>query len=554
MAKPVKLKRNEIPEGFSHTDFKYKGRAAKDQDDFDLEVGIADMACVDQFGSSNTNKYYHAGVVEANGKWFIYLEWGRIFSGASWEGGYHNGQDFQFAESESEEEARAFFEKQCRDKNIKRLEEKEIGGETIWVSKGKNSAYLVQSLSTREKGLPDAANIKDSTGIIKESKKKASKKTAKGPKTTYQPEVISLAQSLVSGVQTYTKAAIAATGISPTMAAIDKVRNTLIPLAGQRIAAVGNDIEDQLNDKELIEISTLAATIVPRQIPRGGSVRSRQESILLSANNILSIQQDLDTFEASLQNENFEETQNDDGFSPHQALVGEGEVTWINPDSVKGRFIISGFTNMSNNRHSYMQGKLKILNVFEINRPDRDSKFIEYAKKIAEKNKNIKYETFARLQPKNRIDISDISDIVPGANIALGLHGTRIVNVQPILTSNLKLPKSLPSSVKVTGRAFGNATYLSCDWKKSYGYVGHCGSYYNNVGSTKNSSFMMFFCNFVMGDSFNTTTTGNWSTPPNNKDSIAAYPEFMRTLVNNEHMLFHEDAQQIKYLIEADLV
>lgn len=556
MGKPVKLKRNEIPSGFSHTDFKYQGRAAKDQDDFDLEVGIADMACVDQFGSSNTNKYYHAGVVEANGKWFVYLEWGRIFSGASWEGGYHNGQDFQFVECESEEDARIFFEKQCRTKNIKQLEEKEIGDETIWVSKGKNSAYLVQSLSTREKGLPDAANIKDDAGVIKESKKtkkKISKKKVKGPKITYQSQVVSLAQSLVSGVQTYTKAAIAATGVSPTMAAIDKVRNVLIPLAGQRIAAVGNDIDDQLNDKDLLDISTLVATIVPRQLSRGGSARSRQESILLSSDNISSIRNDLDTFEAALKNEDFEETQNEDGFNPHQALLGQGEITWIDPNSVKGRWIINTYSGMTNNRHSYIGGKLKVINVFEIKRPDRDKKFLKYAKEIADKNKNIKYSTYARLQPKTRDDVSDVSDLVSQANIFLGIHGTRTVNVQPILSSNLRLPKSLPGA-QITGAAFGGGLYFASDANKSFSYTGYGNAYYGSGGTVKGRGFMMFLCDVVMGDSYNATNTGSWSSPPNGKDSIAAYPDFMSYLQNDEHIVFNTNAHRIRYLIEGTVI
>ena len=70
----AKLGRKQFPSGFSPSDFRYEGRPAKDQDDFGDDVGIADMACVDQFGDSNTAKYYHMGVVSAKGKFFAYFE------------------------------------------------------------------------------------------------------------------------------------------------------------------------------------------------------------------------------------------------------------------------------------------------------------------------------------------------------------------------------------------------------------------------------------------------------------------------------------------------
>ena len=131
----TKLSRKQLPYGYSCHDFKYAGRPANDQGDFGTDVGIADMACVNQFGEANNAKHYHGGVVQSgDGKWWVYLEWGRIKPGRSW-GNYFNGQDFQFVQCSSENDARAFFKKQMVSKNTMRLVKKAIGGKTIWAGK-----------------------------------------------------------------------------------------------------------------------------------------------------------------------------------------------------------------------------------------------------------------------------------------------------------------------------------------------------------------------------------------------------------------------------------
>ena len=119
-----KLPRKTLPAGLAQTDFAYKGRPAKDQGDFGDEVGIADLACVNQFGEANASKHYHGGVVQAStGGWFVYLEWGRVKAGNSWNGVWTgNSQDFQFVQCADETEARKFFAKQMESKNLKRLE------------------------------------------------------------------------------------------------------------------------------------------------------------------------------------------------------------------------------------------------------------------------------------------------------------------------------------------------------------------------------------------------------------------------------------------------
>ena len=224
---PATAYKKSLPPGLNPQDFKYSGRPASDTSDFGDDVGIADMACVNQFGDSNNSKYYHAGVVESNGTWYVYIEYGRIKGGKSWNGGGFTSQAYTFFQCDSEAEARKKFKTTCEGKNTKRVEQKTIGGKEIWAAKAGKDGYIVQKLATRERGLPDAYNIKDSAGIQVASgkKKSAKKKSARKPSKTFHPEEIRLANDLVGGTQAYARAAQEATSIVPTMSAIVEVRD-----------------------------------------------------------------------------------------------------------------------------------------------------------------------------------------------------------------------------------------------------------------------------------------------------------------------------------------
>ena len=206
----VKFARKQVPPGLTPSDFIYKGRPAKQQGDFDAEVGIADMASVNQFEDRNSSKYYHAGVLEARGDWFVYTEWGRISGGRSWSGQTpKTAMDFMFTKCGNELEARSVFASQCRSKNLSRLTQKKVGDKTIWVAKTDKSgkavdAYIVQALATRERGLPDAYSIKDDTGVAKPAAPPAAKpKRVAKPEKNFQPQVIALAKDLVGGTLDY---------------------------------------------------------------------------------------------------------------------------------------------------------------------------------------------------------------------------------------------------------------------------------------------------------------------------------------------------------------
>jgi len=545
---PTKLGRKEFPSGYSPTDFTYKGRPAKDQGDFGTDVGLADCVCVNQFGEANNSKMYHGGVVQSgDGKWWVYLEWGRVKPGKSWNGSF-SGQDFQFVKCSDETEARKFFAKQLASKNTKRLEEKVVGGVTVWAGKvdknGKaKDGYLVQSLATREKGLPDAYSIKDDEGTAKAKPTKKAK--AKKSTKTYQPQVIKLASDLVGGVQNYTRALSQATGVTPTLSSITQVRDQLIPAALGRIKKVGDDIKAQVNDTDLQDLSKMVYAIVPRYVPRTGLT---DEEAILSSNNILALQADLDAFEAALMNEDFEaEIQEDNQVDPNKVLGRN--ITWIDPNSDQGKWLETTYLGMTNNRHGHLSGKFKVLNMFAVEDVAKRKAFIDRAKAIAKSRKGTKFDR-AQLQPKKRDDVSDISDIYSDANVMMGIHGTRAVNVQPILSSNLRLPKQL-KGVHISGSAFGAGIYFADDIKKSHGYTGASGSYWVKGGAIARRGFFMFLCDVTLGKTHMPRTT-LWGQPNVTRGYDSVYAKRNITSVaNNEYVIFDPNQQFIRYIIEA---
>ncbi len=575
-----KLARKQLPAGFAPSDFRYKGRPANDQGDFAEDVGIADMASVNQFDDRNSSKYYHAGVLEARGSWFVYTEWGRISGGRSWTGrSPKSAMDFMFTKCSTEAEARGLFAKQCRSKNLARLTQKQVGGKTIWVAKTDKSgkakdAYIVQSLATRERGLPDAYSIKDDSGVpakplaTRKTKAARSKRRPK-PASNHQPQVIALAKDLVGGTRDYARAASQATGIIPTMSSIAQVRDELLPLALERIAAVSKAhpqrkredhsawerrlLELQLDDDKLIDLSKLVAALVPRVIPRGASARQRAIATILSSDNILSIQNDLDAFVAALEHEDFRvsDEQARDEVDPDKLL--NAKLTWLDPTTTKAKWIASTYQSMSNNRHGYIRGKLQIKNIFEVERPDRDGQFVAAVKAVASKGDGKKLREHARLQPARRSDLADIGDFAAAANVFFGIHGTRAVNIQPILASNLRLPRSLPGA-QITGAAFGHGIYFATDWRKSYGYTGHGNSCWSSGGSIRGRGFFMFLSDVIMGDAFMARSCGSWSQPPKGKDSVAAFDKYVSSLANDEHIIFNPHYQRIRYIIEGELL
>lgn len=544
----TKLGRKEMPAGHDKGDFKYVGRPAKTQGDFGPDVGLADCNCVNQFGEANNSKYYHGGVVKSSktGGFFVYLEWGRNFAGKSWNGVF-NGQDFMFVTCTSEADARDFFRKQMESKNTKRLIQQNIGGKSVWTAKPGDDGYFVQSLATRERGLPDAYAIKDSTGVAVTASAPAPAPTVTAPTKTYHPEVVRLANSLVGGVKSYTRSLTEATGIVPTMDAITEVRDTFIPLALGRIKVVGDNITKQVSDGSLRDISRAVYSMIPRHIPRSGI---SDEAAILSSGNIMALQADLDTFEASLKAEKFDTTTVGQTAVDVDAMLN-ADLAWLDPASPEGQWVRATLLAQTNNRHGYLANPMKIQNVFKVSRPDRDAAFMANVARVADARKGA-FTLRANLQPATRQDLS-ASDaaLYRNANVILTQHGTRSVNIHPIMSTHFRMPKQL-SGVPIAGANFGHGTYTATDYRKAVGYTSYERSAWGNGGGgISGRGAFMFMCDTLMGDAYRAPSTGSWDNPPNGKDSVFGVGgDRGHALQNDEHVVFNPHYNRIRYLVE----
>lgn len=540
----MKLDRKQMVSGHQASDFVYRGRPAKTQDDFGTDVGIADCACVNQFGEANNSKYYHGGVVQSikDNSWYCYFEWGRISAGGkSWEG-FFRGQDFQFVPCSSEAEARTEFRKQMQSKNTKRLERKMVGSAQVWAAKEGKDGYIVQALATRERGLPDAYGIKDDEGL---AAKKPSKAAIVTPSLSrdYHPKEVELAQALIGGAQVYTRALSKSSGVTPTLSAIKVVRDELIPAAMERLQQVR--AADLVQDSSLQAVSKMVFAMIPRDIPRAGL--SPEDAILSNAN-ILRLQQDLDAFEAALQNEDFEVESGAPTVDADRLL--NAQVRWLDPTSERGRWVEATYRAMTRNRHGDLSGRpMRIHNLFEVTRPDRDARFVAAAQRVGATPKS--NPTLAGLQPVRRPDLSDISDVAAQANVFLGIHGTRGVNVGPILQSHLRLPKSL-KGVTITGAAFGHGIYFATDLGKSWGYTGYSSRWGASGGNLQGRGAFMFLAD-VIGGRFHyprAAWTLNSDECPKGHDSVFAHPNYVPSLANDEHIIFNPDYCRLRYIVE----
>ena len=289
----------------------------------------------------------------------------------------------------------------------------------------------------------------------------------------------------------------------------------------------------------------MVAALVPRPISRKGQA---EEDAILSANSILSLQADLDAFESSLKNEEFDVDTSAPSVDPDAML--NATLRWIDPNTAEGKWLWSMFSRMSRNRHGYLGTKPpKVKNLFAISRPDRDAGFEAAVKKVAAKRRG-QVGMKANLQFP-REDLNGVSDLYEKANVIVGIHGTRPVNIAPIMSTNLRLPRSLPGA-QITGANFGHGLYFATDWRKGYGYTGR-GYWGHSGGDVRNRGCFMFLCDMIMGDAYRAPRTGSWSTPPSGKDSVFGVGgDRGHRLENDEHVIFDPNYQRISYLVEFD--
>lgn len=518
-----KLGKKEIPSGHSLEDFQCFGPPATKDGEF-KGTKICDLGCFTQDGK-DSNKFYVALICKSkkNGNWYCYFEWGRT-------GSIH--PDFQFVECSSEEEAQKEYESQLHSKNDKRGEWATVSGIKTLRAKAGKDCYLVRPQATRSTGLPDAKTIKHNDGaksvpIVAKKDKIALK---------YDPQTISLMRDLNVATVAYARGSMA-TGAIPTQNAIDEARNILTESL-KRVKAVGENIDAQVNDRDLKDLTS----ILYSKIPKKKTVGAAPSTWILSGSNINSWNLDLDAFESALMTTPIEQSEND----PFDGMPID-EMSWIDPKSSIGQWLYLKIPSCTKNVHGYL-GSMKIANIWKVVRTGDKERINLITKKIAEENKG-RHEEKPEFQD-DRVDIeSEIKNEYNHSNRALLYHGSKSCNITGLLRKSFLLPKQLVG-VSITGALFGDSVYLASDWKKSAGYTSLENSCYSSgSGAIKGRKAFMFLVDAVLGNMHIAPYKKSFISPPAGFHSVYGKGG-VSGILNDEHMVYNTDQVKLSYLIE----
>lgn len=531
-----KLGKSSYPAGHGPNDFQCFGPPAMEDGSFD-DCKIADMGSFSQ-EKVDSNKFYHVAVVKSkiNGNFYTYFEWGRV--GAS-------APQFQMTECSSESEAQREFASQCHQKNDKRGVWSTVAGLRTLTAKPGKDVYLVRQLTTRSTGLPDAKTIK----YIDPNKKtdpKIVKKSTSFKKV--DPHTSRLLQDLIGGTIKYTRSAMADNSL-PTQTAIDQAR-TILTESVKRVAIIGDDLDDQIEDKELRTYSSE----LYRRIPKVKTVGTPDSVWILSSNNIVSWQQDLDAFESALTGQ--DQVESDSEIEPFHGLPLHME--WIDPKTDLGKFLTYWWPRATANRHGHIKS-MKIKNLWKVDRHGDEEKFTKMQDKIYSEINGAKLSDRPLFQPDERHDVDPKRrEVFAGSNTSLLFHGTRSVNVKGILEKSLLLPKQLVG-VSINGAMFGPGLYMADDWKKSAGYTSLSNSLYSrgNGGVAGRSAFM-FALDVTVGQPFVAPGPRGYTSPPNGAHCVfgmgRSHGKSQNSGVeNNEWVVFQNAQSRLKYLCEFDV-
>jgi hypothetical protein len=536
-----KLGRGEWPAGHGPNDFKCMGPPATKDGEFE-GTKICDMGCFMQ-EAVDSNKYYHAAIVQStqNQGWYVYFEYARV--GAP-------KPSIQFVECSSEQDAEREYVKQLKSKNVSRgvWEKHAVLGQRLVPkvdSKGKpKDLYIVRPQATRSTGLPDAKTITSDEGLDQKKIKangngKDKKKSTKKKAFDADRQTISLMKDLNVATVKYTKASMADAAL-PTQSAIDQAR-AICQEALKQVKALGDDIKDQVNNKELKQLTRDIYGLIPKRKERGAA----PETWILSQNNVLLWQQDLDAFESALYTADLGSIEVDDPLGGIPLV----NIEWLSPKSERGEFIHSWMPKATRNVHGWVGG-MKIKNAWAFERTGDVAKLQKVQQAIAKKRFTCRER--ALHQPRTRPDLSrDGQKLAVKSNTALMFHGTRSVNVSGIMRESLRLPNQLVGVV-ITGAMFGPGLYWADDWKKSAGYTSLRGSYWSGgSGGVRGRGAFMFVAEVALGNIHVAPGPRGYTRPPSGHHSVMGKANVSH-VANNEYITYERESHLLKYLVEFD--
>jgi len=545
----TKLDKKEYPKGLGPDDFKCHGPVATEDTKFEGCM-LADMGCfqqeekgVSKDGSArkvDSNKFYHAAVVsDPDGDWYLYVEFGRV----------GNNPTFQFTQCSSKDEAMAAFVKQCKSKNTSRGVWDKVGGIDMFVpkkdSKGKlKDLYAVRPLVSRDTGLPDARNLSADDGSTQSSASSngSKKKTKAKSKNRCDIETSKLMRDLLGGTIQHARTTLQG-GTVPSQKALDQGRD-LLQAALKRVGKVGGDVDNQVNDQELKQITYALYGLIPKIKP----LNAHESSWILSANNINEWELEIDAFESALKTGDF--TIEDDGNDPMAGMPLD--MKHISKTSEIGKYLYAWWKEATKNRYGG-RGSLTVHHLWEVLRHGDDKTFTKSQDQIKSEMKKLSDGDRPLHQDKKRPDLTPAQRRKYWeTNTAALFHGTRSVNVAGILRENFRFPQELVN-VATNGAAFGQGIYFADDWQKSSQYCSASGSMYAGDGGISGRHSFMMLCDVCLGMP-DIAGTGGGRSMTASKGTHHVFGKGGMSggyLANNEFIIYKKGRHMIKYLAEV---
>lgn len=234
------------------------------------------------------------------------------------------------------------------------------------------------------------------------------------------------------------------------------------------------------------------------------------------------------------------------GIEEKYKLLNTG-MEWIDPKSDIGKWIDALFHKTRAGNHSYL-GKLKITNIFSLERKKEQEEYLKMAEKISKQNvKHVvpdMYKSVWETRPKNEIDYEKL---MRASNILPLWHGSRTENFQKILSSKLLLRRP---GFSVSGSMFdaSGALYFANSSGKSCGYA----SISNAVWSKGNDKKAYLFLSDVCLGNSEIAYRAHPYTIEKIKPNMSVWAKAGQHLYNDEYMVYTTSQNWLRYVVEFE--
>lgn len=221
------------------------------------------------------------------------------------------------------------------------------------------------------------------------------------------------------------------------------------------------------------------------------------------------------------------------------------KLEWIDPQDPT-RVWIENLVHETRAKNHTNLGKIKIFNIFKLNRNGETNYFNESLNKIAN-DVNGRGEK-PRFTTVERPDLEkDEKCVFTRANVWPLWHGTRPSSMVGIITRGLLIR---PSGVVYCGSMYGDGAYFAENSTKSINYCGARGAVWS--GSMKEDTVYMFLNDVIVGNPHIVYSAQFFNCPPKKCHSVYALPG--RGLYNSENIVYVQSGpgqqHRSRYIVE----